>query len=230
MTVISLKEFEDDELKEVKKTRSRREYCWTYTPSLIKYCLEKYNLPLITYLDADIYFYDNPKVLIEEMGDYSVMISPHNYTPIYDQSKTSGIYCVQFLTFKNDKNGMKILEWWRNACNAWCYARYEDGKFGDQKYLDDWPERFEGVYVMKHLGGGVAPWNVQQYDFFKFDKGRIYLIHKDTKKIFPLIFYHYHNLKFVNNKKVDLSNYLIPLWAKDVLYRGYILNLISINS
>ncbi len=229
-TVISLEEFENDELKEVKKTRSRGEYCWTCTPSLIKYCIEKYNLPLCTYLDADIYFYDDPEILLEEMGNHSVMISPHNYTPVYDQSETSGIYCVQFVTFRNDERGMMVLDWWRNACNAWCYARVENGKFGDQKYLDDWPERFDGVYVMKHLGGGVAPWNVQQYDFFKYEEGKIYLMQKHTKRIFSLIFYHYHNLRFRNNEKVDLGTYLIPLWARKKLYKEYILCLMSMNT
>ena len=45
---------------------------------------------------------------------------------------------LSVLTFKNDTNGMKALQWWRDRCIAWCYRRMEDGKMGDQKYLDDW--------------------------------------------------------------------------------------------
>jgi len=39
LTVISLQQFEDDELKAVKPTRSMGEYCWTSTPSTILYCI-----------------------------------------------------------------------------------------------------------------------------------------------------------------------------------------------
>ena len=90
-------------------------------------------------MDADLYFYQDPQILIDEIPkNKSVLITQHNYYPKYDQSKTSGIYCVQFMYFKNDNEGMKVLKWWRDKCIEWCYNRFEDGKFGDQKYLDDW--------------------------------------------------------------------------------------------
>jgi hypothetical protein len=70
--------------------------------------------------------------------------------------------------------GMAVLNWWRDRCIEWCYARSEEGKFGDQKYLDDWTTRFDSVHVLEHLGGGIAPWNVQQYSFYR-DKDAIWL-------------------------------------------------------
>jgi len=211
MSVISLDEFEDEELLKIKGDRSAGEYCWTCTPSTILYCIDTYDLESCTYLDADLYFYSNPIVLIEEMGDKSVLITEHRYTPEYDQSTTSGVYCVQFMTFKNDINGRKVLEWWRNSCNDWCYARFEDGKFGDQKYLDDWTSRFDGVHELQNLGGGVAPWNVQQYDLLDDE--------------FRLIFYHFHNFKFLENARVELGGYKLKKSVIDKLYKPYIRHL-----
>ena len=197
VTVISLQEFEDEELLAVKLTRNRGEYCWTCTSSTILYVLKNYNVANCTYLDSDLYFYSSPQLLLDEMeADESVLITPHNYTKEYDQSKTSGIYCVQFVTFKNDEQGLEVLNWWRNACLDWCYDRIEENRFGDQKYLDDWATRFKGVHVLQHLGGGVAPWNMQQYSFIQ-DKERIIGTVLTTGKQFELVFYHFHSLMYV---------------------------------
>jgi hypothetical protein len=220
VTVISLKEFEDEELLRIKATRSTGEYCWTCTPSIIKYAIETYDLDNCTYLDADLYFYSNPCVLIQEMGDSSVLITEHRYTPEYDQSQTSGIYCVQFMTFKNDINGMKVLNWWKDACNKWCYARYEDGKFGDQKYLDDWTTKFEDVCELQNLGGGVAPWNVQQYNIID-ENNKIYGIDKSTNKKFELVFYHFHNYKILENNKIECGMYRLDKNDIKILYKSY---------
>lgn len=229
ITLIPLQEFEDSELLAVKKNRSKVEYMWTCTPSITKYVIEKYKLESCTYLDADIYFFDDPSALIEEMRNNSISIIPHRYTPKYDQSATSGIYCVQFMTFKNDEFGMKALNWWRNACINWCYARVENGKFGDQKYLDDWPERFRGVHVLQHLGGGVAPWNVQQYDLF-LKNSKLFGIEKKTGKEFNLIFYHFHGLRFLSNGKIYIGYYKLNTDVLNFIYKPYLKHLEEIKS
>ena len=89
-------------LERLQKERSRAEFSWTLSSFSIQFFLRKYSLDSITYLDADLCFYDDPKVLFEELTNESVIITPHNYTPCYDQSATSGRYCVQFMYFKNN--------------------------------------------------------------------------------------------------------------------------------
>jgi hypothetical protein len=229
MTVISLAEFEDDDLLRVKPGRSIAEYCWTCTSSTILYVLQRFHVDQCTYLDADIYFYSSPSVLFEEMGDASILITEHRYTPKYNKAKKSGTYCVQFISFRNDTRGLNALRWWRERCIEWCFARLEDGKFGDQLYLEDWPQRFEGVHVLEHLGGGLAAWNIQQYEIKKNNnllQGREY----STGKIFPAVFYHFHYVKFFRNGLVELGRRQLSSRVLDLIYRPYVQVLLEIGA
>lgn len=223
LTVVSLKEFESPELLKVKKSRTAGEYCWTCSSSTIDYSINHFNLDNCTYVDADMLFYSNPRVLIDEMGKNSVLITSHRYTKEYDQSDVSGKYCVQFMTFKNTDEGMAVLNWWKNACIEWCFGRIEDGKFGDQKYVDEFQTRFTGVHELKHLGGGVAPWNVQQYTFSLFDE-KITGKEIVSGKEFDLVFFHFHGLKFYENNIVGLTSelYEIKEEIQSMFYFPYI--------
>jgi hypothetical protein len=230
MTVVPLQEFEDKELLTIKPTRSAAEYCWTCTPSVILYCIQKFHLPACTYLDADMIFYNDPNPLLDDMKDCSILLTEHNYTKEYDQSGKNGKYCVQFMCFKNDFRGLSALTWWRERCLEWCFARLEDGKFGDQKYLDDWTERFEGVYVSPHPGGGVAPWNLQKFSFF-YREDKLFLREKKFGQVSPVIFFHFHGLKFYTDNSVSCSESLYELNAqsKTIIYFPYIKNLLTIR-
>jgi len=222
-TIIKQADFESETLLNVKKERSLAEYCWTCTPFTIKYSLEVYQLDNCTYLDADTFFYQDPIFLIERMGDNSVLITPHNYHPSYDQTAMSGIYCVQFTTFKNDSKGLKVLDWWASACLKWCKSYYEDGKMGDQKYLDSWSYMFEGVYVLKEKGAGLAPWNTLNYKFSS--RKDTFLVDGES-----LIFYHYHDLKHLSNGEWYLGGYSISPQVINDLYLPYIKLLKSIQA
>lgn len=223
VTIISLSKFEDKKLLEIKPSRGKGEYCWTCTPSVILYVLKNYPVDNCTYLDADIYFFSNPKILIDEMGDKSVLITDHRYSKEFDQSEISGKYCVQFVTFKKNENGLKVLNWWRDACIDWCYNRVEDGKFGDQKYLDDWTTRFNSVYELQNLGGGVAPWNVNQYFLIK-NGDQITGKEIASNQELQLVFYHFHSLKFIDNNLVQLADkkYKLSDQTKELIYKPYL--------
>jgi len=228
VVVVSQAEFETPQLLKIKSERSRGEYCWTTTPVIIEYCINTYLLTHCTYLDADLFFFSNANQLVDLLGDKSVMITDHRYTPRYDQSKTSGKYCVQFMTFKNDNRGMTALLWWKDRCLEWCYDRIENGKFGDQKYLDDWPTRFEGVYELQHEGGGLAPWNIQQYHVV-FNNKSLSVKSRANASEWPVIFYHFHALRFLAIDKADLGTYTLKTYVINLIYRPYLDTLVKTN-
>lgn len=154
------------ELLRVKVERSRAEYCWTLTPFTPKLVFDREPLAIrATYIDADTFLLRNPAELFSEFerSGKAVQITEHAYDPDYDQSDVSGRFCVQFMTFTRDR-GEVVRRWWQDQCIAWCFARPEPGRFGDQKYLDDWPIRFKDhVHVASRLGAFMAPWNARRF-------------------------------------------------------------------
>ncbi|NCQ13065.1 glycosyl transferase [Candidatus Falkowbacteria bacterium] len=222
MKLVPLQEFESPELLQVKKDRNVAEYSWTCTSNFTWFLLQQHrDLSMMIYLDADLYFFNDPKVLIDELGADDVMITEHRYTKKYDQVAVSGKYCVQFVIFKNNANALAILDWWRSACLDWCFAYLDNGRLGDQKYLDDWTTRFKRVHELKHLGGGVAPWNVQQYDFIMKDN-KVFGQVKKEADVWPVIFYHFHSFCLLSpDNYFPVRGYDLSKNAQDIIYEPY---------
>ncbi|HTL61926.1 MAG TPA: hypothetical protein VL261_09790 [Nitrospira sp.] len=217
--LIRICEFEDRELQQVKPTRTVAEYCWTCTPSLPLYVLRRNpSLDSIAYLDADLFFYSHPRPIYDEVDDGSIMIIEHRFPPHLKHFEINGIYNVEMLMFRNDAPARECLQWWRERCIEWCYYRLEDGKLGDQKYLDDWPTRFPGVHVLQHKGAGVALWNVMRYAVTK-QENAVYIDEA------PLIFYHFHQFTLLPDGKYDFGNrgeYVLSPEAIEFIYRPYV--------
>ncbi len=207
--LISQADFEQGDilLQNVKCTRTRVEYYWTCTPSLPLHIFAGHpEIDLLTYLDADIFFFGDPTPVFIEFGNDSILLVEHRYPPHLQHLEINGIYNVQMMSFRNDQNGMACLKWWRERCLEWCYNRLEDGRMGDQKYLDDWPQRFLGVHVLRHLGAGVAPWNYSQYRF-ETREGRVFVDRV------PLIFYHFHQFRLLTGGQFYLVS---SLYTKEI--------------
>src|SRR5205085_694539 len=97
LTPISLEEFEsgDAALAEAKQNRSRVEYYFTCTPSLPLTILDRWReVDILTYLDADLFFFADPEPLFAEMGDRSIAIIGHRYPPGLRARERFGIYNV----------------------------------------------------------------------------------------------------------------------------------------
>ena len=232
-TIISLIDFETEELLSVKSKRTISEYCWTCTASTISYSIEKFNLSHCTYLDADMMFFTKLDKIFNEIGDASVALTPHNFTNDLKQEEVYGKYCVQFVFFKNDKDGLMALNWWKQSCIDWCYATLEDKRYGDQKYLNFLAEKFTKVIDINNIGVGVAPWNINRFTVSR-DKNNLLMEEKTNKNFqFPLIFFHYQGLEFTeydNYIEAQASNIKIPNYILELIYTPYIQNISKINS
>lgn len=210
MIVECIDDVDSPELAEAKGNRSRAEFCWTCGSFFTDYFLNKYNLPDITYLDSDLMFLGSPKIVFEEFEqkNASVGLAPH-----FMKYPLFGKYCVQYVYFKNDKDGRECLRWWRDECLKWCYSRVEDGKYGDQKYLDYFADRFSHVCETENRGVGIAYWNM---DYYSFKDGLT--IYKDNK--WPSVFFHYSGINVQVNDGVMTFRH--TMYLRDIVRKTFI--------
>ena len=206
--ILSLDTLETEELKSVRKNRTLGEYIWTLTPFLPDWVFETdKTISRLTFLDADTFFLKNPIQIYKEYENINkpILITKHNYDPIYDQSEKSGIYCVQFIIF-NRLKGIEVRNLWKKECLSWCFNKFEDGKFGDQKYLDKWPKKFgDHVHVLTQDDAFQAPWNARVYDYSK------------------AIVWHFQGFRIVNREKfIFFGNYIVPKNVVENVYRKYL--------
>ena len=216
-TIITLSELEDEEMLVAKSNRSVGEYCWTCKPCSIAYCLNNFDIDHCIYVDADLYFLSSPEILLQELGDNNVLITPHNYFPKYDLSSESGIYCAHLIVFRNNPESNLVINWWRKKCLEWCYNRVEADRFGDQKYLDKWTTMFNGVHSFNHNGAN-GPWNQQKYRFIN-EEDHIKCVEEETDIKTDVVFFHFHGLrvfKFSHLLEIYTSLFDLPGSARDL--------------
>ena len=198
ITCIPLRDIEDEALLAVKSDRSVAEYCWTLSPCLPWYILEHSpDIDFITYLDADLLFYSSLDPLFDEIDVASIAIIEHRFTPRLEHLVVNGRFCVEWVSFRRDEEGMACLSRWRDQCIEWCYYRLEENRLGDQKYLDEWPDRYKNLHILQHDGAGIAPWNYAKYEFGLLGDGKIGVNGG------PLIFYHFHQFQLLEGGKFD---------------------------
>lgn len=220
VTCIPLGDLETKELLAVKPLRGVAEYCWTLSPCLPWYVFERYpEVDLITYIDSDLMFTSSVEPLFEEIDDNLIAIIEHRFSPRLQDREVNGRFCVEWVSFRRSDVGLKCLNRWREQCINWCYYRLEDGKMGDQKYLDEWPSLYPACHILKHPGAGIAPWNYEQYTF----TGKLVDGHNVFVNGHPLIFYHFHQFQLLANGQFDrLSSFYTKECAEpEEIYAGY---------
>jgi hypothetical protein len=221
--LLRLKTIEDNELLSVKSSRKINEYCWTLKAPLIKYVLDTYKVPHVIYCDSDLYFFSDPKVIYDEWSNNDVFLCPQR--DIQWVEDTYGKYQAGLIGFKNTDNAMKCLNFWRSKCIEWCYSNPEPAmdRFGDQKYLDKFPNLFQGIKISYNLGVNAAPWNCvynpnNNYNIYEKDD----YTYINTDK---LVVFHFATINIYNYSEFDLWSFnYVPIrrTIKDKIYLPYL--------
>ncbi|SDM88621.1 Nucleotide-diphospho-sugar transferase [Bacillus sp. OK048] len=193
----------DEELGEdivaLKKERRIHEYCWSLKALWLETVLKKYaKSSRVTFMDSDLYFWEDPELIFKAQPDCSVLLSrEEKYRPEWGQkfikrlTRLTGEYNSGFISFKHDEMGLACLAWWREKTLEACNIDPRKGIFGDQKYLNEMPQLFANICDITTAGVNVGIWNYQKYTFTEKD-GHVWIDQS------PLIFYHFSGVRVIN--------------------------------
>lgn len=210
-------------MHECKKDRTKYEYYASLKAAFLLYILKNNKkIEYVTYLDADLYAFNDLGNYLNTIKDYSILITPHRFKSKDKKLTERGSFNAGFISIKNDSNGINCLEWWRAQVIVWCYNRVEDGKYADQKYLDSFPVKFSNVFIADHVGINAGPWNIKSQNV-EVKNSRVYI------NGVPLIVYHFHGVYKISNVIFDVGTSNYATWAtlkvRKNIYMPYLVEL-----
>ena len=168
--------------------RTTLEFYFTCPSWLLRHLLPRIPAAeLLTYLDADLCFFDSPEPVFAEIGTASVAITPRRLPGALAGLERHGKYNSGWVSLRHDAVGQACAADWSTKCAAWCFSLLESDRHTDQKYLDGWPAQFAGTVSLVHPGVNVAPWNIQEMAITRGKKG----LRLGAQ---PLICYHFSGL------------------------------------
>lgn len=190
---------------------------WSLKPVFLIFLLTQFEK--VVYVDNDIFFYNDFNFLLEELNEYNILLTPHNYKrdTKFDQNWLEanfrvGLYNAGFVAV--NKKAHSTLEWWADACLYRCEKNYWRGLFDDQKYLDLFPIIEPKTKILSHKGCNAAAWN-RAICVRTYQNGK-HLINATE----PLIFYHfnYYSLQIISEEDILFKEYLASLkkYKKDL--------------
>ncbi len=189
---VRLADFEaaDPEVAATRADRSTIEYYFTCTPAWMLFVLAREaDAEWVTYLDGDLFFFQSPEIIYDELEDAAVAIIPHRYPPKLARLRKFGTYNVGWVGARNDSDGIAVIRWWREKCIEWCHDVVDGDRFADQGYLDSFPRLFSRAGIIENVGANLAPWNIGNYRI-EFRGDRVLI-----DAIYPLVFFHFQGLR-----------------------------------
>lgn len=216
----NIDDINDTEFVETKKNRTPVEYMITAKSCWMNYLVNSDYIAggeVFAFFDPDIYFFSSPDVLIDKIrkGGWSISITPHRFPANKNfLNEKSGRYNAGIIFFRKDEHSKKCLKEWSDQCKKWCLLKNEDGKIGDQGYLNDWPNKYDSVFEIPDKGFNLGTWNIE--------KGAVKKTADGNFKVFgeTLICYHFHGFKAYFNLDNSLQPHPISVFHHGI-YKLY---------
>jgi len=214
----------DPAFANARENRTQIEWYFTATSCLVNYIVQKNPaISKLYYLDSDLYFFSSIQPLLDESKKASAQIIEHRFSEQMQHLLVYGRFNVGWIGFSTNPEGLRLIDDYRSSCIDWCYDKLEEDRYGDQKYLDKWPEKFPNCVISQQRGANVATWNIS---------GRTLSVQNNSFHIDqdPLIFYHFQGVArmksgnyVVKGDPLNLGNYF------DLLYVPYLKELKDIE-
>ena len=204
--LVQLKDIEENnhDLLIAKSNRIFHEYCWTLKPIFLYYVINKYDdAKYYAHVDADLFFYSNLDYIFNENSEASIFLIDHrNSDEFKHYYELSGLYNTGFVGFKNNDEARVAVKLWGDRCLKKCTVEYDtvNKTFGDQRYVEDWPNIFQNVHIVNSIGANAALWNIKNYKAYKKNN----IVYLDES---PLLFYHFSGIIILGEREFDLCPY-----------------------
>jgi hypothetical protein len=173
-----------------KSDRNLIEYFYCLSPFVIRYAFDIFAAKRVIYLDADLYFYKSPELLINSSDQVNVVVVAHNYPTRFKHLEVYGKFNVGWLQFSGTQAGLDALNWWSEACLTSTSSELSRKVYGDQKYLDELVSRFSGIEIRRNFGENLAPWNL-------FGKSIQVINGESMVNNYPLFYFHFSGIRFL---------------------------------
>ncbi len=117
---------------------------------------EKSSAEALFLLDLDMYFFRSPAHLNQAFGDSHTLLFPQ-WSDRFTWARLHGVFNSGMVGARRGSEA--LLSWWSKACWISCELDVENGRFGDQAFIDHALCQFKGVTVYHGHDEDVAPWN-----------------------------------------------------------------------
>lgn len=215
---------------DINRFEDKKQFYFSITANICLYVLHKNPfIDILSYIDADIRFYNTVEYLYEDLGSHSIGICKHNFSALNNMILSHyGEFNVGINVFRNDTEGVQCLEKWKEDCDSW---RADDPNnfhpfFSDQIMLDEWPKIYKNLKIFDNQGISAAPWNIGKYKI-SIKNGHYFLDE------YPLVAFHFSSLVKIEKETWNAvtSRYLTTVKKKiKDIYVAYINDIERLNA